>query len=86
MKEKEPKYKIGETVSFRNNESLKSENSKIVSVETSHLFTFGKLIENAEPFYLLEHENGFVPNKHRVDKYKLDPKKKYIFVTESKLS
>lgn len=84
MKEVKSKYKAGENISFLLNGIIKSNNSKVLSIVNFDFPIFG--IKESEPIYIIEHEKGFTPNAERVERYKLDAKKKYLFIKESQIN
>lgn len=44
----------------------------------------GKEIEQSQ-LYIIEHENGWMPNTIRIKKFGLDKNKKYLFISESEI-
>lgn len=79
---KESKYKIGDEISFKRNEKILSNNCLVVAIEELALVTFGGTIPESF-IYIIENENGFSPNEFRIEKYKLNKDKKYLFIKES---
>lgn len=81
-----PKYKKGSIVNFECHAKLKINNVKIEAVVPKQKDISGKEIEPIHPLYVIENENGWSPNMQRQKLYGLNPKKKYLFAAEYKLS
>lgn len=81
------KYKVGQSISFKRNDIIKSNNAKIIAVEQSHLMTISGLVpdDTADVIYVVENQYGFSPDEYRIKKYDLDKDKKYIFVKEKEI-
>ena len=71
------KFKKGDMVDFNRNETIKSGNVTIHGVVE---------VQDGESKYVIEYANGGISPDVRMEKFKLDKKKKYIFVSESELT
>lgn len=83
--EVEPKYSIGEHVSFSRNSIVNSPDVVIIATQPIVPALLGATV--ADPYaYLFEFEMGWAPSVFRIIKYGLDPNKKYIFAFERELT
>lgn len=83
--EDEPKYSVGEHVSFSRNPLINSPDVVIIAVESTAPPLIGATA--TDPYtYLFEFEMGWSPSVFRIIKYGLDPNKKYIFAFERELA
>lgn len=68
------KHSAGDTLTFHRNAVINHNSAEILAVDKDH------------SFYIIESEHGWTPDIIRLKKYKLDAKKKYLFVQEDELS
>ncbi len=72
-------FQKNQVVSFERNSVVKSTGTPIIAlcpiIKGSNLIT-----------YIVENENGWIPNLIRKNQYDLDESKKYLFVSESELT
>lgn len=73
-------YKKGDIVSFRRNSVIKSLGTPIV-----YLCPI-KEGSTSSPIYVIENENGWLPNFIRKKQFDLEDNKKYLFVSEKELT
>jgi predicted patatin/cPLA2 family phospholipase len=74
------KFNSGDRVSFARNATTKSD-STVVSFVLP-LAT----IDDAVQVYVIEYIDGWIPDALRINNYRLDGSKKYVFVSESELT
>lgn len=79
------KYKVGQSISFKRNDLIKSSDAKVIAIEKIYLHSIDGFITNSnyDIFYLIESQYGFHPDEYRIKKYGFDKNKKYIFIKES---
>lgn len=81
----ETKFKKGDMVSFNRNSVIKSEGTEIIAVVVNNISKDTKEGEEIPTTYIVENENGWVPNYLRQSKFGLNTNKKYLFVNEDEL-
>lgn len=70
----------GQVVSFERNSVVKTTGTPIIS-----LCPIREGVESS-PVYVIENENGWLPNVMRRTQFDLDEAKKYLFIEESELT
>jgi hypothetical protein len=70
----------GQVVSFTRNSIVKSAGTPVVSLCPI------REGDTSSPTYIIENENGWVPNQMRKTEFVLDETKKYLFVQEKELT
>jgi hypothetical protein len=75
------KFSLNQLVKFNRNSQVKSDSTKICGIMEMPL----ELLEQVKQTYIIEYENGWLPNSIRKERYDLDIAKKYLFVSETEL-
>ncbi len=76
------KFSIDQLVEFKRNSAVKSDSTKICGIVEMPT----ELLSEVKQTYIVEYNNGWLPNSIRKDKYNLDATKKYLFVSETELT
>ena len=72
------KFNKGDVVKFERNVSVKQERTVVWAVVE-------RRDKNVPQQYVIEFEEGWIPEGKRLEKYKLNQNKTYLFATESEL-
>ena len=75
-----------ETHKFKLNDLVKFERNSIVKTTSTPIIALCPIIESVKKItYIVENENGWLPNEMRKTSFGLDLTKKYLFVQEEEL-
>jgi hypothetical protein len=75
-----------ETHKFKLNDLVKFQRNLIIKTSSTPIVALCPMIETVKTItYVVENENGWLPNEKRKTSFGLDPEKKYLFVQEEEL-